>query len=186
MQGHFWHLFLTQFLMLFHMVASVLLSMVAFLTIFWLAENLQQPIRIFEIDGYWSYHGEQNGSYHVKEHKHLYQKLVSKVTLHFVWGHFRENKQWQVWPTLVYHLTIGKTTQEIGFLLKTEKPFECKSEHYWCDSAAGNGCSGQLSSACNQSFSSSKLQLPTNGSPRLFNHPRSSNSRPNPSIKRNN
>ena len=30
MQHHFWHLFLTQFLMLFHMVTSVLLSMVAF------------------------------------------------------------------------------------------------------------------------------------------------------------
>ena len=46
--------------MLFHMVALVLLSMVAFLTIFLLAENLQQPIRVFEIGGYWSCHGEQN------------------------------------------------------------------------------------------------------------------------------
>ena len=35
--------------MLLHMVALVLLSMVAFLTNFLLAENLQQPIRIFEI-----------------------------------------------------------------------------------------------------------------------------------------
>ena len=49
MQGHFWHLFLAQFFMLFHMVALVLLSMVAFLTIFLLAENLQQPIKILEI-----------------------------------------------------------------------------------------------------------------------------------------
>ena len=38
--------------MLFHMVALVLLSMVAFLTIFLLAENLQQPIRVFEVGGY--------------------------------------------------------------------------------------------------------------------------------------
>ena len=30
--------------------------------------------------------GEQNQSYHVKEHKKLCQKPVSKVTLHFVWG----------------------------------------------------------------------------------------------------
>ena len=66
------------------MVALVLLSMVAFLTIFLLAENLQQPIRIFEIGGYWSCHGEQNAGYHVKEHKNLCEKLVSKVTLHFV------------------------------------------------------------------------------------------------------
>ena len=34
MQGHFWHQFLIQFVMLFHMVPSVLLSMAAFLTIF--------------------------------------------------------------------------------------------------------------------------------------------------------
>ena len=87
MQGDFWHLFLAQFFMLFHMVALLLLSMVAFLTIFLLAENLQQPIRVFEIGGYWSCHGEQNASYHVKEDKNLYQKMVSKVTLHFVWGH---------------------------------------------------------------------------------------------------
>ena len=70
--------------MLLHMVALLLLSMVAFLTIFLLAENLQQPIRVFEIGGYWSCHGEQNASYHVKEDKNLYQKMVSKVTLHFV------------------------------------------------------------------------------------------------------
>ena len=69
--------------MLLHMVALVLLSMVAFLSIS-LAENLQQPILIFEIGGYWSCHGEQNANYHVKEDKNLYQKMVSKVTLHFV------------------------------------------------------------------------------------------------------
>ena len=72
--------------MLFHMVASVLLSMVALLTILLLVKILQQPIRILEISGYWSCHGEQNACYHVKEHKKLGQKLVSKVTLHFVWG----------------------------------------------------------------------------------------------------
>ena len=49
MQGHFWNQFLAQFFMPFHMVALVLLSMVAFLTIFLLAENLQQPIRVFEM-----------------------------------------------------------------------------------------------------------------------------------------
>ena len=32
-----------------------------------------------------SYHGEQNQGYHVKEHKKLCQKQVSRVTLHFVW-----------------------------------------------------------------------------------------------------
>ena len=56
----------------------------AFLTIFLLTENLQQPIRVFEIGGYWSCHGEQNASYHVKEDKNLCQKMVLKVTLHFV------------------------------------------------------------------------------------------------------
>ena len=33
-----------------------------------------------------SYYGEQNQGYHVKEHKKLCQKQVSKVTLHFVFG----------------------------------------------------------------------------------------------------
>ena len=78
--------------MLFHMLALVLLSMVAFLTIFLLAENLQQPIRIFEISGYWSCHGEENACHHVKEHKKLGQKVVSKVTLHFVWGHLSKKQ----------------------------------------------------------------------------------------------
>ena len=84
MQGHFWHIFLIQFFMLFHKVVSVFLSMVAFSTTFLLVQTIQQPIRIFEISGYWSYHGEQNAGYHVKEHRKLYQKQVSKVTLHFV------------------------------------------------------------------------------------------------------
>ena len=69
--------------MLFHMVALLLLSMVAFSTIFLLAENLQQPIKVFEIGGYSSCHGEQNASYHVKEDKNMHQRMVSKVTLHF-------------------------------------------------------------------------------------------------------
>ena len=74
-------------MMLFHMVASVLLSMVAFSTLFLLVEILQQPIRIYEIGGYFSCHGDQNEGYPVKEHKNLYHNLLSKVTLHFVWGH---------------------------------------------------------------------------------------------------
>ena len=82
--------------MLFHMVASVLLSMVVFLTIFLLVKILPQPIRILEISGYWSCHGEQNACYHVKEHKKLGQKLVLKATLHFVWGHLLK-KQTERW-----------------------------------------------------------------------------------------
>ena len=83
-QGHFLHLLMTQLFRLFHMGALVLFSMVALKTIFLLVEFFQQPIRIFEISGYWSYHGEQNTGYHVKEPKKLGQKQVSKVTLHFV------------------------------------------------------------------------------------------------------
>ena len=85
-------MFLIQLFMLFHMVASVLLHMVAFSTIFLLVKILQQPIRIIEISGYWSCHGEENACYHVKEHKKLGQKLVSKVTLHFVWGHLSKKQ----------------------------------------------------------------------------------------------
>ena len=102
MQGHFWHMFLIQLIMLFHIVASVLLSMVAFSTIFLLVEILQQPIRILEIDGYFSCHRDQNEGYHVKEHKNLDEKLVSKVTLHFVWGDLSEK---QTVPALLKIIT---------------------------------------------------------------------------------
>ena len=85
-------MFLIQLFMLFHMVASVLLSMVAFQTIFLLVKIVLQPIRIFEISGYWSCHGEESACYHVKEHKKLGQKLVSKVSLHFVWGHLSKKQ----------------------------------------------------------------------------------------------
>ena len=70
--------------MLFHMVASVLLSIVAFSTIFLLVKICLQPIRIFEIAGYFSCHRDQNKGYHMEEHKNLNQKLVPKVTLRFV------------------------------------------------------------------------------------------------------
>ena len=71
--------------MLFQVVPSVLLSMVALITTYmkesdWLLKNFHQSE-----NGLQSYHGEQNRGYHMKEHK-LSQKQVSKVTLHFVWG----------------------------------------------------------------------------------------------------
>ena len=62
--------------------------MVAFSTIFLLVKIFQQPIRIFEISGYWSCHGEHIA----KEHKKLGEKLMSKVTLHFVWGHLSKKQ----------------------------------------------------------------------------------------------
>ena len=70
--------------MLFHVVPLVLLSMVAFSTALLLVEVIQQPI---------SYHGEQIEGYHMKEDKNLCQKLGSKVTLQFVWGHPSKNNQ---------------------------------------------------------------------------------------------
>ena len=78
--------------MLFHVVPSVLLSMVAFLTVLLLVEVILQPIRIVEIGGYWFCHGEQIEGYHMKADKNLHQKLVSKVNLHFVWGHLSKKQ----------------------------------------------------------------------------------------------
>ena len=52
-----------------------------------LVEILQQPIRFFEICGNQSYQGKQNEGYHLKEQKKPEPRLVSKVMLHFVWGH---------------------------------------------------------------------------------------------------
>ena len=58
--------------MLFHAEPSVLLSMVAFSTIFLLVEVIQQPIRIVEIGSYWCCHGEQIEGYNMKEDKNLW------------------------------------------------------------------------------------------------------------------
>ena len=80
--------------MCFHEVPSVLISMIAFSIIFLLVQVIQQPIRNVEISGFWSFHGEQSEGYHMKEHENLYQKLVSKVTLHFFGTIYQENKQW--------------------------------------------------------------------------------------------
>ena len=52
----------------------------SFFNHFLLVKIIQQPIRIVEIGGHWSYHGEQVKGYLKKEETNLYQKLVSKVT----------------------------------------------------------------------------------------------------------
>ena len=72
-------LWLVQIFMLFHVVPSVLLSMVAFSTIFLMVEVIQQPFRIVEIGGYWSCHGEQIEGYHMKEDKSLYKNRYSMM-----------------------------------------------------------------------------------------------------------
>jgi len=113
MQGHFWHQFLNQISMLFHVVAFILVSMAAKITAYfkdsdWLLKNFDQ----WE-NGWKSYHGEQNRGYHVKEHKKVVQKHVSKVTLHFVWGHLsrkqtvfcKHEKYWPFWPTFPWFLS---------------------------------------------------------------------------------
>ena len=70
--------------MLFQVVPSVLLSMVALITTYmkesdWLLKNFHQSE-----NGYKSCHGYQNRGYQIKEHNDLYKKLVLKETLHFV------------------------------------------------------------------------------------------------------
>ena len=79
--------------MLFRMVPSVLLSMVAQISTFWLVEIPQQPIRISQFTGFLSYHGEKKERYRVKEHKKLCWKLMSKMSLHFVGGHHSEKQR---------------------------------------------------------------------------------------------
>ena len=70
--------------------------MVAFSTTFILVQTIHQPVRMFDITGYWSCYGEQNASYHVKEQRKLYQTQVSKATLYFVLGHLSRNKKCNV------------------------------------------------------------------------------------------
>ena len=69
--------------MLFHLVASVLLTKVAFSTFFSLVKILLQPIRIFEIGGYFSCHRHQNEGYYVKERKNLIKKHGVESDLSF-------------------------------------------------------------------------------------------------------
>ena len=90
--------------MLLPLVPSVLLSMVALITTYvkesdWLLKNFHQSE-----NGLQSYHGEQNRGYHLKEHKKLYQKLVSKVMLHFVWGHL--SRKQTVSPLSALHFLL--------------------------------------------------------------------------------
>ena len=53
----------------------------------WLLRNFNQSE-----SGYLSYHGEQNGGHHVKDHWKLSLKLVSKNSLHFVGSHHSEKQ----------------------------------------------------------------------------------------------
>ena len=68
MQGNFWHQFLIQIFMLFHMVAFILFSIAAVITAYF--KDSDWLLKIF-------YRG-----HHVKE----YNKLDDKVTMHFVRG----------------------------------------------------------------------------------------------------
>ena len=78
--------------MLFHMVRFFFLSMVAQKTSKlrhsdWLLRNFNQSE-----SGYLSYHGEQNGGHHAKEHWKMSWKLVPKISLHFVGSHHSEKQ----------------------------------------------------------------------------------------------
>ena len=70
-----------------HMVSSILFSMLRSVDIIFLLVKILHKSKSFDKGGSWSCHGEQNAGYPVKEHKKLDQKPVSKITLHFVWGH---------------------------------------------------------------------------------------------------
>ena len=49
---------------------------------------------------------ESKAGYQLKEHRQLCQKLVSKVTLHFVWDH-RLRKQTVVQLENIHHFTLS-------------------------------------------------------------------------------
>ena len=60
------------------------------------------------------YHGEQNRGYHVKEHKKPDQKQVSKVTLHFVWGHLSRKRTVSLMlKDVVHSVTVHCTAHNI-------------------------------------------------------------------------
>ena len=106
--------------MFFDMVPSVLLSMVALIANYfkesdWLLKNLLKSE-----SGWKSYHGEKNWGYHVKEHKKLYQKPVSKVTQCFVWGQLSRKQ------------TVGGWW-DIHFFLQNERQYLGKRQ--WHDDA---------------------------------------------------
>ena len=79
-------MFLIQFFMLFHdslhFVLHGSLINCLFKDFYGLLKKMNQSK-----NGLKSYNGEQNKGYQVKEHKKVVQKHVSKVTLHFIWGH---------------------------------------------------------------------------------------------------
>ena len=83
----------TVFYALSHGTLGFSLHMVAFSTIFWLVKILQQPIRFFDINGYWSCHGKQNRGYHVKEHKNYIRNWCQKWSCILFGAIYRENKR---------------------------------------------------------------------------------------------
>ena len=83
---------------------TVLLSMVAKISTFWLVEIPQQPIRISQFTGFLSYHGEKKETYHVKERKNSVENWLQKWVYIF-WGVITlKNKQCSA---LLSHREIG-------------------------------------------------------------------------------
>ena len=87
---HFWQQFLSQFF-LFRMT-FLFLSMTALrITNTKLSDRLSDCFNQSGC-GWVSYHAEQDGCYHLKEQKKLSQKLVPKMTHHFVEGSLLEKQ----------------------------------------------------------------------------------------------
>ena len=106
--------------MLFHTVPFFFLSMVAQKTSKlrysdWLLRNFNQSE-----SGYLSYHGEQNGGHHAKEHWKLSWKLVSKNSLHFVGSHHSEKQTVDpiIWTQLIYMLLFSVTLSSCIYLFE--------------------------------------------------------------------
>ena len=97
MQGHNWHQFLKQFFMLFPMVPSVLLSMVALITTYlkesdWLLKNLHKSE-----SGWKSYHqeGKTEGTMW-KSIQNCVRDSCQKWPCILFWANYPENKQCMV------------------------------------------------------------------------------------------
>ena len=113
MQRHSWLLSLIQICMLFYLVALVLLSMVA------------KPFsmrRKKQSNSYKSYHGEQKIGYVPPPEKvwNVYHKQVSKMALHFVWGH------------LPIQQTVTATHYLIGSMNRLWMEDYSAVEYKWC------------------------------------------------------
>ena len=102
---------------------------------FWLVVEKYWPIRKWLKMLPWT----KNWDYHVKEHKNLYQKQMSKMTLHFVWGLLLRKQTVLIYSNLwVYIKEIQLLSQQCYDKQNTRLKLLKHNVKNWCQTLVSN------------------------------------------------